>query len=113
MGAYEAIVSRNVGEDGEVCSETVYCLTDRPLEKIDERHTESESEAEKELFPPTEIQIKEELIIPMILEPIEEVTDVPEQPEETETVDEQARGPFPALMTHFFFKDNPYFFGNM
>ena len=50
VGAYEtthAIVSRNVGEDG-ACSETVYCLTDRPLEKIDERHTESESEAEKE-----------------------------------------------------------------
>lgn len=41
------IVARNLNEDGS-CNETVYCLTERPLEKIDERHTESESEAEKE-----------------------------------------------------------------
>ena len=39
-------VSRNVNEDGS-CSETVYCISERPLEKIEERHTEeSESEAE-------------------------------------------------------------------
>ena len=39
-------VSRNVNEDGS-CSETVYCISERLLEKIEERHTEeSESEAE-------------------------------------------------------------------
>ena len=93
VGAFEthAIVSRNVGEDVISCSETVYCLTDRTLEKIDERHTESESEAEKDqIVPPSliiqsanvdeeikEEQVKEEVqgnnIIPFVLEPITEI----------------------------------------
>ena len=93
VGAFEthAIVSRNVGEDVISCSETVYCLTDRTLEKIDERHTESESEAEKDqIVPPSliiqsanveeeikEEQVKEEVqgnnTIPFVLEPITEI----------------------------------------
>ena len=94
VGAFEthAIVSRNVGEDVISCSETVYCLTDRTLEKIDERHTESESEAEKDqIVPPSliiqsanvideaikEEQVKEEAdsnnIIQFVLEPITEI----------------------------------------
>lgn len=47
-------VSRNVNEDGS-CSETVYCISERPLEKIEERHTEeSESEAEVHVNKPIE-----------------------------------------------------------
>ena len=69
----------------------LYCLTDRTLEKIDERHTESESEAEKDqIVPPSliiqsanvdeeikEEQVKEEVqgnnTLPFVLEPITEI----------------------------------------
>ena len=50
IGQYEYI-SSYVNEDGS-CSETVYCISERPLEKIEERHTEeSESEAEVVIKP--------------------------------------------------------------
>lgn len=103
VGTFETYVSRNVSEDG---SETVYCLTDRTLEKIDERHTESESEAEREalasvVIPPTKQEEPPEqlgmMMVPpsTVLEPIKE--NVSGEQQENPKVDEETKSPIKLL----------------